>query len=489
MINKSIWLKGIKSKSLPRLKENLKTDILIIGGGITGLSTAYFLKDSNKDIVLVDQNKIGHGTTALTTGKLTYLQNTVYQKIENIYGLDIAIKYLDSQKDAIDLVKDIIIKNNIKCDYQSNSSYVFTNHSVGKINNEVRVFKKMDLPYKIRQSLPITFPCKMAIRVEDSAVFHPIKYVMQLKDICLNSNIKMYENTMIKHLTKTNNGYIADTGKYKIEANKVVLACHYPFFLKPGFLPLKTYLKKSYVTASLTDKSKRFNAVNEDKEIHSIRYYTDSKDYVIYSSESRKLGNNMDNDKHYKDMFWKTKANISDKIKYYWFNYDIMTSDHMPLIGYYEKYNNDLLIGTGYNAWGMTNGTIAGKIISDLILNNKNEYIDLFDPNRGTNLLKILNVINYNLKTTSSYILSKIKSNYDFYPNNVKVITKAGIKYGIYTDENKKEHIVYNKCPHMKCDLIFNNVDKTWDCPCHGSRFNINGKVIKGPSVYSIEVK
>lgn len=489
MVNKSLWLKNIKEKALPRLKEDIKTDILIIGGGITGLSTAYFLKDGNKDIVLVEQNKIGHGTTAKTTGKLTYLQGTVYQKIENIYGIDIAKKYLESQKVAIDLVKEIIIKNNIKCDYQSNSSYVFTNKSDLKINNEIQVFKKMNVPYKIRKTLPIAFPCKYAIRIEDSAVFHPIKYLMQLKEICLQSNIKLYENTMIKQLKKTSNGYIAYTDKYKIEANKVVLACHYPFFLKPGFFPLKTYLKKAYVTASLIDETKRFNAINEDKSVHSIRYYSDNKDYIIYTSESRNLGNNIDNEKKYKDMFWKTNSNISDKIKYYWFNYDVMTSDYMPLIGYYEKYNNDLLIGTGYNSWGMTNGTLAGKIISDLIMENENEYIDLFNPNRNTNLLKILNVINYNLKTSSSFILSKLKNNYDFYPSNVKVITKNGIKYGIYTDENKKEHIVYNKCPHMKCDLIFNNVDKTWDCPCHGSRFNINGKVIKGPSVYSIEVK
>ena len=491
MINKSIWLKNIKEKSFPKLNENIKTDVLIIGGGITGLSTAYFLKDSNKKITLVEQNKIGHGITSKTTGKLTYLQGTVYQKLENIYGIDIAKKYLNSQKYAIDLVKEIIIQNNIKCDYQSNSSYVFTNSSKSKINNEIKALDKMNQPYKIRRELPIAFPCKYAVRTENSAVFHPIKYLMQLKEIIINnnSNNMIYENTMIKHLEKISDGYIAYTDKYQIEAKKVVLACHYPFFLKPGFLPLRTYLKKAYVTAAVVDDVKRFNAISEDKEVHSIRYHSDNKNYIIYSSESRSLGNNMDNEKHYKDLFWKTSSNISDKIKYYWFNYDIMTSDYMPLIGYYEKNNSNLLIGTGYNSWGMTNGTIAGKIISDLIMNKKNEYIDLFNPNRSTNILKIFNVINYNIKTSTSFVLSKLKCDYNFYPSNVKIVNKNGIKYGIYTDEDNKEHIVYNTCPHMKCGLIFNNVDKTWDCPCHGSRFDINGKVIKGPSVYSIKVK
>ena len=194
----------------------------------------------------------------------------------------------------------------------------------------------------------------------------------------------------------------------------------------------------------------------------------------------------MNNEKNYSDLFWKVKSNFSDNIKYYWFNYDIMTADYMPLIGYLEKYNKNLLIGTGYNAWGMTNGTLAGKIISDLLLDKSNEYIDLFAPNRKTNILKIANTINYNLKNGLSFISSKVNSYYEFYPKNIKIVNK---KVGIYTDDKKKEHKVCINCPHMKCGLVFNTIDKTWDCPCHGSRFNVNGKVIKGPSVDNITIK
>lgn len=197
----------------------------------------------------------------------------------------------------------------------------------------------------------------------------------------------------------------------------------------------------------------------------------------------------MDNEKNYEELLWHVKSNLTKDIKYYWFNYDVMTPDAMPIIGYYEKDNSNLLIGTGYNAWGMTNGTLAGKILSDLVLGKENSYAHLFLPTRKLNFKKAINITGFNLKNSATYILSKIKNNYSFYPKNVKVEMRNGQKCGIYIDENNKEHIVSNICPHMKCNLMFNTVDKTWDCPCHGSRFDIDGKAIKGPSVYNIKIK
>lgn len=486
MFNKSIWLKNFKEKKLDSLKENIETDILIIGGGITGLSAGYFLRDSNKNIVIVDSGRIACGTSSRTTGKITYLQGTIYQKISDICGTDTAYKYFSSQKEACSLVKNIIIDNDIKCDYQSNSSYIFTNKNISKVKSEMEVLNRFNIPFKISKILPINYPIRLALKIDDSAVFHPIKYLMGIKKICLDSGIKMYENTMIKSLEKISDGYIATTNKYKIKTKRVVLACFYPSFLSPGLFPFRTYLKKEYICASLTDSYKRFNAIDDTSDVESIRYHSDNKNYLIYTGQSKKLGSNMNNEKNYSDLFWKVKSNFSDNIKYYWFNYDIMTADYMPLIGYLEKYNKNLLIGTGYNAWGMTNGTLAGKIISDLLLDKSNEYIDLFAPNRKTNILKIANTINYNLKNGLSFISSKVNSYYEFYPKNIKIVNK---KVGIYTDDKKKEHKVCINCPHMKCGLVFNTIDKTWDCPCHGSRFNINGKVIKGPSVDNITIK
>jgi len=490
LINKSIWLKGIRYKKNPQLSEDLETDVLIIGGGITGITTAYFLKDSNLKVTIVDQNKIAHGQSAHTTGKLTYLQGLIYNKIESIYDKETALSYLNSQKEAIDIVKDIIIENNIKCDFESNNSYIFTNKAFnyGKLNKTENILSKGKIKYKSLTKLPIKYPCSYAIKVDDTAVFHPVKYLLELKRILQENKIEIYEDTKIINLEKSDEGYIAKTDKYQIKAKKIVIACHYPFFITPYFFSFKTTLKKGYLCASLNAKNKRFNALSEDDRVHSIRYHSDSSDYIIYAGEERSLGNNMDNEKNYENLFWQMQTHLNDKIKYYWFNYDIETNDYLPIIGYLQKDNKDLLIGTGYNLWGMTNGTIAGKILSDIILEQDNKYIDLFDPNRLFNINKLSNYLSYNFMNGYHYVLSKVNKKPKFY-KNVEIREENGNTYGVYIDDDGKEYVVSNICPHMKCSLVFNTVDKTWDCPCHGSRFDIKGKVIKGPSTYSISVE
>lgn len=489
MINKSIWLKGIKNRRCTTLKNNIETDILIIGGGITGLSCAYFLRNYGFDITLVDSERVGYGQSSNSTGKLTYLQGSIYEKISNMYDISTASSYLNSQKDAIELVKDIIIENNIKCDFESNNSFVFTNKAseYAMLDTLVKLLENDKIKYKNIKVLPIKFPCSNCIKVDDTAVFNPVKYMGGLKEIIKNSNVNIYEKTKIIGIEKCTDEYIAQTENYKIKAKKIILACHYPFFLKPYFFPFKTKIKKGYLCASLTDKNRRFNAISDDDNVHSIRYHSDYKDYVIYAGEERNLGSNMDNEKNFDNLFWVVKTQLSENIKYYWFNYDIQTSDCLPLIGYLEKDNPNLLIATGYNAWGMTNGTIAGKIISELIMQKENKYSTLFDPNREFNVNKLTSYLSYNLLNGYHYILSKINKNPAFYKASmVKEID--GIKYGIYTDEDGNEFIVNNKCPHMGCGLVFNNIDKTWDCPCHGSRFDIKGKAVKGPSIYNISV-
>ena len=489
MINKSLWLKGIKNSKAKSLKNTLYTDILIIGGGITGTSCAFHLRNKNLKVALIDQGRIGHGVTSGTTGKLTYLQDITISKIENIYGKDYTNLYLKSQIEAIELVKNIIINNNINCNYESNSSYLYTNEkaSINKIKGIAKILKRNNIAFKEKENLPIKFPFVYGLKVDNTAVFHPVKYVQALKQIIEQSGVEIYENTNATSFEKVPNGYMVTANNQKIFTNKLIICCHYPFFIKPFLTPFKTYLEKSYITAGTIDKNKKFNAINIDSETHSIRYFSDNYNYLIYCSESRRLSKNMNNIENYSNMYWKTKANLNDNIKYHWFNYDLMTLDGLPIIGYLEKDSKDLLIGTGYNTWGMTNGSIAGKVLSDLIQGIENPYKEIFNPHRKFSIMKLFNTVNYNMKNIGSLASSKLFTDKNT-DNKVRIIEEDGIKYGIYTDEHNKEYKVLNLCPHMKCNLIFNETDKTWDCPCHGSRFSIDGSIVKGPSIYSIKI-
>ena len=476
LINNSIWLKGMKTKANKKVTKDLETDILIIGGGITGLSTAYFLQD--KKVILIDKGKIGYGKTSYSTGKLTYLQDSLLKDSKEKENL-----YLSSQIEAIKLIKDIIIENRIKCNYESNSSFLYATNKKEKRNilKIENILKRNMISYKVKDNNNLYNPI-YSIKVDDTAVINPTRYILGLKEV-LTEKIEIYENSIAKDFEYKDNQFLVKVNNNIIKAKILIVATHYPFLVSLGLIPFKTHIEKSYLLATKVDKNKKFNAISE-KGNYSIRFYSDNEDdYMIYCSCSNKLSKNIDNEKIVSNISWELKSRFNKKPQYIWSNTDIMSSDLIPLAG---KLDKNLYIATGYCTWGLTNGTISAKVISDEIRNVQNKYTKLLDPSRMSN---IVNLVVNNLQTAKTYVLSKVIKNYSFYRDNVEVYTENGIRYGKYIDENKNEHIVYNKCPHMKCNLIFNSISKTWDCPCHSSRFDIDGNIICGPSCYSIKVE
>ena len=471
---KSIWLKDKKNNQVKELNKNIKTDILIIGGGITGLSTLYNLRNSNLDITLVDSNLVGCGVTSKSTAKINYLQEHIYYDIAFKYDLDKAKLYYDSQIDAINNIVNIVRKEKIDCNLEKVKSFVYTNDD--KEIDILKIEKQILEKFGSKVNEYINNNCKYAISVNDTYTFNPIKYLDSLKEICLKYHKNIYENTKIIKIKKVNNEYICYTDKYKIKTNKIVIACHYPFFLLPFFMPIKSHIEKSYIMASI-NKYQNYSCITSQKP--TIRYYKDKDSYKIFLSNSSIICNKLNDLINFNSLIEKDNNNPS----YVWKNDDVITIDKIPYIGKINKNNSNMLIGTGYNTWGITNGSLASLILSDIILNKENKYEELCNPLRSNNI-KYLKDYFYNLGCNLiGYVKSKIGKNKKWYSN---VIIKNGI--GIVKDNNKI-YKVYNKCPHMGCSLIYNEAEKTWDCPCHASRFNLEGKCIKGPSKYNIKYK
>lgn len=470
MKNISIW-NDIKRKTFPELNKDLEVDVLIIGGGITGISSLFHLKDSSLKVCLVEKNRLASGVTSRTTAKLTILQEDIYSKLTKYFNKDVARKYFNSQKDAIDLVKNIIDKNRINCDFEKNDSYLFDDIKINTINKEKEILKELVDNLEDTNILANNKIVNRAIKDSNSYVFHPLKYLFGLVDIINRTNHDIYENTKIKSIKKEKNIYVCKTSKNIIKTKKIIFALHYPYFLIPFFMPLKCYIEKSYIGAYKVNENYMFNAINLSKPTISFRYY---KDYEIFLTNSHNTCIKDDIKNNFKTILDKNPV-------YIWSNKDILTYDKLPFIGSLND-DNSLLIGTGYNTWGMTNGSLAGKILSDIILGNDNKYISLFNPKRCINYGKIINTPIILGSNGLSFIKSKLKKN-----NNIRYEIKNGKEIAIYKDENGIEHKVYNLCPHLKCGLNFNAIEKTWDCPCHGSRFSLDGKCIEGPSNYDIK--
>lgn len=485
-MEKYLWEVKKQSKE-PTLNQDRKTKILIIGGGIAGISCAFELSKTKKEIMVIDQNRCGNGASLRTTGKLTTLQEDLYSKIAKGYGREKAKLYYQSQKEAIFLAKKNIDEYQIDCDFQEVDSYLFVTEEKNKekLAKEENLFQDF-AKVKKEEKLPIVFPCQESISTPHTAVFHPLKYILKLKEICKEKNVTFFEKTMATKLEKQKDGYVVYANDHKIEADIVIVSCHYPTFIIPGFIPFKTYLEKSFIGAWKTPVNKEFSAINLDKETYSMRYHTDQDNhYFLFLSETHKLSDGIQDEEKRQALEAKCQSFFHKKHTFLWSNYDLMTNDSLPFIGRIHKNDPNLYLATGFNTWGMTNGILAGKMISDLIGQKESPYQLLFRPDRPCNLTKLSNDMINNFNQIKSLIGSKLKS--DTNPDYVKMITKNGKRYGIFTDSKGVEHAVSLLCPHFKCSLTFNQSKQTWDCPCHGSRFDIDGNVLKGPACYSIK--
>ena len=489
MKNKSIWIQNVENNKLDKLNKDIDCDVLIIGGGMAGLSVAYHMMNSDKKVVLIEKNKCGMGTTSKNTGKLTWMQDLIYSRLSKNYNEDVAKLYYDSQVEAIETVKEIILDNKIECHLKKTKAYVFSynGNDYTNFSDEVNFYKEYNIKYRLLDKLPVKYMCKYAIETDDSYVFNPYEYLVGLKNVVKNK-IRIYENTRCESVDKENDGYVVKViDGYKIKSKYVVVASHYPPFIIPFFTPFKTRVDRFFIGASKCKENKDVQLISYGKRTISMRYYQNKdNNYFLYGRRSHSITSNLDIRNDYSELSNEYKKYFGKDIEYFYHTHDLMTYDGLPFIGGLDK---NLFICTGFNKWGNTNGTISGKVISDMINGIDNKYDGLFNPKRGLSVDKIKNLFLYNIEVGSRYILNKICSSKQFYGDDVEIKYIDGKKCAIYIDNNGKSHLVSNICPHMKCNLIFNYIDKTWDCPCHASRFDVDGNVIYGPSVYNIGIK
>ena len=470
MDNKSIWEDVVRKDDFSCKSLESDVDILIIGGGITGCSLAYLLKDYEGKVALIDKGKFGSLTTLKTTAKISYMQGIIYQTLEKLFNKDVARAYYNSQMDAISIIKEIISKNNIECDLEENRSIIFTmdKNNIKKIKKEEELLKEFGANIKGVDDKNIYY----GIEGEGSYVFHPLKYINGLIDI-IKRKVLLYEDVLAKNISFKDDRYNILTDKGIISAKKVVVVTHYPFFLFPTFIPLKTYIKREYVCVGKVKDSRNISAINIDDDLFSIRYY---KNYLIYVSNNDRLTGNT----NYSELFEKSKRDFKalfgiDPL-YTFINQDIMSNDSLPFIG---EIRDNIYMANGYNAWGMTNGVIASKVIFDLITNGNSKYKRLFNPDRSNVGLLGKSFVG-SFHYAKAYVQSLWKKNI---PSYIKI---DNMLYGVYVDDDNVKHIVKLICPHMKCSLVFNKSTKTWDCPCHGSRFDLDGNILEGPAVKNI---
>lgn len=431
----SVWIENSERLQFEQLKGSMKTDVLIIGGGIAGILCAYMLKKAGVDCVLVEAKRICDGITKNTTAKITLQHGLIYDDIITKYGTEKAQMYLDIQKKACDEYSRLC--STINCDYEIKDSYVYSLYDREIIEDEIKALNALGTDAEFFSSVNLPFDIKGAVRVKNQAQFNPLKFAFAIA-----KELPIYENTKVLELMP--NKAITEHGT--ISCKKIIIATHFPILNKHGGYSLKMYQHRSYVLALEGTEDVNGMYVDEDKKGLSFRNY---KNLLLLGGGSHRTGKNGGN---WQELEAFSRKYFPDaKIKYRWATQDCMTLDSIPYIGHYAKDATDLFVATGFNKWGMSSSMAAAMILSDLTLGKTNEYASVFEPSRSI-----------------------------FHPQLIINIFESLI--GILTPTAPR-------CPHLGCALKYNKAEHSWDCPCHGSRFSENGQLIDNPATDDKKLK
>ncbi len=461
--NESFWLSTEERKKYKKLENNIECDVCVIGGGITGISCAYYLSKNNFNTVVLERDRIASKTTGHTTAKITSQHDLFYNYLLMSKGEDFAKKYYRSNEQAINEIENIVKKEKIECNFKRVNSYVYTNdiNEVDNIKKEVEAVKSIDGDCSYVTEVEIPIKIKGAIKFPNQAKFNPIKYINGLCDVIEKNNGKIYEHTKVIEYKKDDDIFkvLVETNQenYIVQSKYLVVATRYPIFNVPGYHFIKMYQEISYAVASKMPKDLKIDDmyICVEKPVISIRTAKyNNEDYLLVIGNNHKTGENINTKERYKILEDTAKELTKNKVDYKWNTEDCIGLDKIPYIGKYSNMTENMYVATGYKKWGMTSSNIAANIIADLIMGKDNEYLEIYDSTR----------------------LEPIKNSQEV-GNMLKEISKSIIAPRLDITREKQY------CTHLGCELTWNELTKTWDCPCHGSRFEENGESIEAPSI------
>lgn len=430
----SVWGENSEKPIFPPLKGDKSTDVLIIGGGIAGILCSYMLREADVDCILVEADRICGGITKNTTAKITFSHGLIYDKLIKRFGFDKARLYLEAQKDACKKYEELC--RNISCDYEKKDSFVYSMNDRRRIEREVLALKRLGVDAEFLCELPLPFSVAGAVKIKDQAQFDPMKFVFSI-----SKGLPIYEKTKVLELGQG----MAITQYGKIKCKKIIVATHFPILNKHGSYFIKMYQHRSYVLAleGAPDFDGMF--VDEADKGLSFRNY---KKLLLLGGGGHRTGKDGGNWNELEAFAKKHFGNA--KIVAKWAAQDCMSLDSIPYIGQYSKNTPDLFVATGFNKWGISSSMVAAMILCDLVRGRNNKYAQVFSPSRS-----ILHPqLAVNAFETTAGLLTPTKP----------------------------------RCPHLGCALKYNRAEHSWDCPCHGSRFDEDGRLLNDPAQKDAEI-
>lgn len=454
----SLWLSNIEQVSFPKLSTSINCDVCIIGGGLSGIYTAYLLAKQGINVVLVEAKQtIGIGTTGHSTGKLTPQHGIIFSKLLTSFPEKDVKTYFQVNLQAIESALE---QAPIEV-YQKADSYLYATTGKGQemIAEELKAYEQLQLPGIETIDTELPFPVTSAIKMENTYQIHPTNFAIHFAKLAQKEGAKIYTNTRITKLV-LDEKYLLDDNNHRILFKKLILCTHYPIESIKGLYTLKLSIDRSYLLATKTSELLQGQYLSVENTARTIRTaLINNQPYFIFGGSSHTAGTESDTQMYY-DALEKELVSTFDlqKPEFKWSAQDPDTPDYIPYVGQLSSSEPNIFVATGYRKWGLSNSLVAGEILSTVVRGGRHAASDLYSPSRGnfgqtlTRALKTLGFVSTNLA------------------------------------EGYLARMDAPKCTHLGCKTKWNEADETWDCPCHGSRFDKNGNVIEGPAVYPLDL-
>lgn len=432
---RSLWQARTELPQFPKLEHNIRTDVLIIGGGMAGILCAFFLEQAGVDYILVEAGRICGGVTGNTTAKITSQHGFIYQKLLKEFGPHRAKQYFRANDEALEVYRTLCEK--IPCGFETKDNYVYSTDDTQKLQKEMDALAKIGVAADLTQPPELNFPTVGAIRFARQAQFDPLQFINGIVD-----GLKIYEKSAIRSF----DGQNYHTDRVQISANKTIVATHFPIWNKNGGYFLKLYQHRSYVLALEKGPQLEGMYVDGSGKGLSLRSYGDM---LLLGGGAHRTGKQGGG--------WAKLEQVArtcypgTQIRYRWATQDCMSLDGVPYIGRYSEKTPNVFVATGFNKWGMTSSMAAALLLRDMVQGKENPYQELFSPSRG--ILRSQLAVN-GVETVCNFLSMRRP-----------------------------------RCPHLGCALQWNAQERSWDCPCHGSRFEKNGKLLDGPAMGDLPEK
>lgn len=480
----SIWSE-LEFERRPPLNQNVKTEAAVIGAGLAGILIAYELKKHGKNVVVLEADRIGQGMTLNTTAKITSQHNIIYQDLIESFGTEKAREYARYNERAIGEYEKIIEELQIDCDFKREDAYVYTLKDVTRLEDEIKAARSLGIDAEFTTETALPFAVAGAMKFPNQASFHPLKF---LKEVA--KELDIYEDSMVlrrkgEHILEVAVREENGTEKtWEVEAESIVIANHYPFERMKGLYAVRMYQERENIIVVKAPEALTYGMyIGADNTGYSFRKY---KDYVIVAGQNHRPGVELEQNS-IEDLEETVKRYFKNgEICYRMANQDCMTLDKVPYIGKYTKGSNHVYVAIGFNKWGVSHSMVSALILTEMICQRDAKEESIYNPSRFDYQACKEELKNHIATSMSHMTLQRLRipseTIEDIEPGHGAVVSRNGHKIAVYRNKQGEYSYFSGRCPHLGCLLEWNQEEESWDCPCHGSRFHADGKLINGPA-------